>query len=244
MVRDLGDAVHLLFRTNHVRGLRDYGLRTHLGYVFNWNLSRIVITFQMELRHLPPIVSDTRFRVIKLSHECDADASRWAEIINASYPDRRVSPDSLRVLRARHPYLAVEQTLGLVDESEAVVGTVSVGHFRDNPRVASECMLAVLPKAQGRGAGQHLRLSGFHLLRDRGYELLESKIQFNRDASIAQALKLGLQPQYDRQYWNHDVQRRLWPARAIAHLSIRRRHRRYRAELAQRFRSDEGSTTR
>ena len=193
----------------------DYSWRDQLHYRFNLNVSRVVIHMQADLSLLPAVEPPAGVKIRQASPDSDEDAEAWVALVNDAYSDAAETVDSYREHWRRHAFLAV-QDVYLVSLEGAPAATITMGHYRSNPAVCGDARIAVAQRFQRRGLGRWLIAHGFAVCREAGFEFAESAITHTRTESIRLHLACGFVPQFDRKLVQHRVQRRLWPAWALA----------------------------
>lgn len=201
-------------RMDHAERIRRFGLRSHLAYVFNFNINRTVVNLQRDLKDLPElsVPKDLHFR--PAAFDDPVDRSAWIELINTAYPDGHEDQTTLDRLCHTHPFLTEVETFFLVQGAEPIA-TVSTGVFRKATSWGGDARIAVSPSQQGRGLGRLMILYALHNLRARQLSNVEAVITMKREQSLRLHFKLGFRLQTDRSKWCIDIQKRMWPARWI-----------------------------
>jgi len=200
---------------NHLERIMAYGFFTHLRYVFNFNVSGIVVNLQADLSKLPPLKYPPGYSVREMDTKNPEDIATWIKIVNEAYPDASENENTFHKLLHNHPFLEVEKIF-FITKNDEPVGTVAAGSCRYNPKFGGGARLAILPSEQGKGLGFFADNYFFHYLRNRGINCGEAVITLKRTQSFYLIFKLGLVPQFDRTRTVFDVQKRMWPARLIA----------------------------
>lgn len=81
-----------------------------------------------------------------------------------------------------------------------VIATVSIGVYKNNPKVGGDFRIGVTKEAQGRGYGRLCILYAFSKLAAMGIESGESAIGFKRKESLYLHYSLGFRPQFNNKY--------------------------------------------
>lgn len=203
------------FRLNHIAAIRKYGLLSHLKYVFNFNVSRILINSQMDLSDLPELRYPDGYVVREMDVNNPDEINSWVRIINESYPDVFEDFDSFQRHLHNHVFLTDCKVFLLVRDGKPV-GTITAGLYRKDSSVGGAARVAVLPSERGRGLGFFLLSYAYHYLRAQGIKRGETIAAIKREKSILNHFQCGFKPQFDRSKVMFDAQRRMWPARLIA----------------------------
>lgn len=193
----------------------DYSWRDQLHYRFNLNVSRVVIHMQADLSLLPVVEPPAGVKIRQASPESVEDAEDWVALVNDAYPDAAESVDSYRQHWRHHAFLDIHEVY-LMSIDDAPAATITMGHYRSNPEVCGDARIAVAQRFQRRGLGRWAIVHGFAMMRQEGFVFAESAITHTRTESIRLHLGCGFVPQFDRRLVQHRVQRRLWPAWALA----------------------------
>lgn len=204
---------------NHMDRVRRYGLLSHLRFVFNFNLNRVLVNLQRSLADLPPLDLPTglHFRSADLTETNDRD--QWIRLVNGAYPDGAEDACSAERHRTGHAFLSDVEVFFLCKYGQPIA-TISTGVFRNHPTFGGDARIAVDSKHQGQGLGHRLILFALHHLRTKGLSHCEAVITLMREQSLRLHFKLGFRLQPERARWCFDTQRRMWPVRSLAHLRL------------------------
>jgi len=200
---------------NHLERIKTYGFFTHLRYVFNFNISGIVVNLQADLTKLPPLKYPPGYSVKEMDNDNPEDIAAWIRIVNEAYPDASENENTFHILLHSHPFLEVEKIF-FFTRSNRPVATVTTGRYRKNRNVGGDARIAVLPTEQGKGLGLFTINYAFHYLKSLGLNQGETVITLKREQSILLHIKCGFRLQPDREKVMFDIQKRMWPARLIA----------------------------
>ncbi len=206
---------------DHLDRIRTFGIRSHLKYVFNFNVSRIVVNMQAELSNLTPLVFPQGYMIREMEIRNPNEIYEWIRIVNSSYQDADENETSFKQHIYSHPFLDVQKVFFVMSENQPV-GAVSVGLYKKNPEYGGDARIAVVPSVQGNGLGYFAISYAFHYLRKQGIDIGEAVISLKRKQSIFLHLRCGFRPQYDRSKVILDTQKRMWPARLIAERRIKK----------------------
>lgn len=204
---------------NHIERIKTYGFFSHLRYVFNFNICRIVVNLQADLTKLPPLKFPIGYSVREMNTKNPEDITEWIRIVNEAYPDAVESENSFQRHLCNHSFLKVEKIFFL-NMNGKPIGTITTGRYIKNPSIGGDARIAVLPSEQGKGLGLFIINYAFHYLRDLGIDNAESVITLKRIQSILLHLKCGFHPQFDRDKIHFDMQKRMWPVRWIAYSKL------------------------
>lgn len=206
---------------DHLAQIRKHGLRSHLRYVFNFNVDRVVVNLHRELDALPPlnVPEGLSFRPADLRDA--ADRAHWIRLVNAAYFDATEDDRSAERLLSTHAFLTDMEVFFLC-RGDRPIATVSTGVFRSAPTFGGDARIAVDPAEQGQGLGRTLILFALHHLRSKGLTHAEAVITLKREVSLRLHFKLGFQIPPYRSQWNFDIQRRMWPVRQLVKARLRR----------------------
>lgn len=211
---------------NHYERIKTYGFFTHLKYVFNFNVSGIVVNLQADLSKLPPLNYPPGYSVREMDTKNHEDIATWIKIVNEAYPDASENENTFHQLLHCHPFLEVEKIF-FFTRNNIPVGTVTTGRYRKNRNIGGDARLAVLPSEQGKGLGFYSINFAFHYLKGLGINQGETVITLKRTQSILLHFKCGFTPQFDRSKIMFDIQKRMWPARLLAKRKVINIYRRY-----------------
>jgi GNAT superfamily N-acetyltransferase len=211
---------------NHLERIKTYGFFTHLRYVFNYNVSGIVVNLQADLSKLPPLKYPPGYSVREMDTTNVKDIAAWIRIVNEAYPDASENENTFHKLLHSHPFLAIEKIF-FITGNDRPVGTVTTGRYRKNRNVGGDARLAVLLTEQGKGLGFFAINYAFHYLKSQGINQGETVITLKRKQSIALHIKCGFKLQPDREKVMFDIQKRMWPARLLAKRKVINIYRRY-----------------
>ena len=206
---------------NHFERIKTFGFFKHISYVFNFNISRIVINMQANLTHLPKLIFPKGYSIREMDTENPDEISEWIRIVNQSYPDADENEASFKKHLYRHPFLNAIKIFFITSEN-IPVGTVSAGIYRKNPNYGGDARIAILPSEQGHGLGLFAINYAFHYLKKQGINYGETIISIKRTQSIILHLKCGFRPQFDRSKTMFDIQKRMWPARFFAKRKLKK----------------------
>ncbi len=201
-------------KLDNLTRIRRYGPRSHLRYVLNPNVDRVVVNLQRELKDLPELRMPKGFEFRPAHLDEPVDQAHWVRLVNTAYPDGREDKDSAQRLKHGHAFLAHVETFFLCCSSKPV-GTVSIGVFRSDPTYGGHARIAVDPSFQGQGLGSLLVRFALHHLHAKGLIHAEAVITLMRKTSIRLHFKLGFQIPPNRSMWKFDKQKRIWPVRRI-----------------------------
>ena len=214
-------------KVDHIKQIKLYGLKSHLQYIFNFNINRIVIHLHAKLFNLPSLKLIPGYTVRELQIYDHEDQQNWIRIVNAAYPDANEDINTFRKHLFNHPFLNITNIFFILKENQPV-GTTSIGLFKKNPQIGGDARIAILPSERSKGLGFFLINFGFHYLQDNGIDFGESIITLKREQSISLHFKCGFIPQYNRKRYHFDIQKRMWPTRLIAKLKVKKLYSNYR----------------
>ncbi len=200
---------------NHLERIKTYGFYTHIRYIFNFNVSGIVVNLQADLSKLPPLKYPPEFSVQEMDTDNPEEIGLWIQIVNEAYSDACENYESFQRHLYRHPFLEVEKIFFFTSNNKPV-GTITTGRYRKNRTVGGDAWIAVLPSEQGNGLVFFSINYAFHYLKCLGIEKGESVITLKRKQSILLHMKCGFKPLFDRTKVLFDIQKRIWPARIVA----------------------------
>lgn len=207
------------FSINHIERIKTYSFLTHLHYVFNFNVSGIVVNLQADFSDLPPLICPKGYLVREMDTNNPDEIADRIRIVNQSYYDAEENDKSFIKHLNKHPFLDVKKIFFITRNGQAV-GTVITGLYRNNPQYGGCARLAILPSEQGNGLGVFVINYASYYLYNQGIRLGETIITLKRKQSLLLHFKLGFKPQFSRNKINFDIQKRMWPARMIARLKV------------------------
>jgi GNAT superfamily N-acetyltransferase len=218
--------IEFWIKINHFERIKIYGFFKHIKYVFNFNVSEIIINFQLDLSKLPSLNPPAGYSVRELDIKSKEDILSWIMIINQSYSDANEDYNTFNKLLHRHTFLDVEKIFFLTTENKPV-GTITVGRYKKNRSIGGGARLGVLPSEQGKGLGFFLQNYAFTYLKSKGILIGETVVTLKRTRSIFLSFRCGFIPVFDRSKITFDTQKRMWPARLIAKWRVRQLYRNY-----------------
>lgn len=208
---------------NHLDRIKQYGLKSHLNYMFNFNLSRFCISMQADLEHLPPLEFPKGYAVREMDVNDEQEIKTWLYIVNTAYTDAEETSETFQKHLHNHSFLTNQKVFFIYKENDVknVIGTVSVGIFKSNAEWGGDSRIAILPSERGKGLGFFAVNYAFHYLFENMKTCKgESVISFHRNQSLVLHYKCGFKPQFDRKKLNFDTQKRMWPIRQIAKMRV------------------------
>lgn len=211
---DLLKNIGFWLKVNHIQRIRQYGLISHIKYVFNWNISKISINLQRDLTTLPKLTHPKKYSLAEMDISNPFEVERWCKIIKTSYKDSKVDADSFYRHLKMHPFLTNIKVF-FIKKNASYVGTVSVGLYKKDVTVFGGARMAILPSDQGY-LGYYLINYMNHYYKKLGIKKCESLIGLRRKSSLMIHFRHGFEPIFDRNKIMVDNQKRMWPARMIA----------------------------
>lgn len=213
----------------HIESTKKYGVLTHLRYIFNFNVSRIVVNMHADLKELPPLTCPAGYAVREMDADDPEEIAAWISLVNQAYPDADETPETFLKHRDRHAFLDAPKIF-FVTKDARIVATFTAGLYRSNPEYGGDSRIAVLPTERGKGIGIFCINYAFHFLRNQGAGKGESVIMIRRTQSLLLHFRCGFRPEFDRRKVMFNPQRRMWPARWIARRRVERLHAQFCSE--------------
>lgn len=205
-------------KLNHLQRIRQYGLFTHIKYVFNWNVNKINICVQRDFADLPQLSFPKNVTLKKMNINDNDEINDWCNLINSSFNDIKADPSLFEKHIHQHSFLIDVNVLFIIKNNKPI-GTISFGRYRKDPSVSGGSLAAVLPSEQGY-LHYFIINYGCHYFRNKGIMKGEANIQLKRKSALILHFRHGFIPQFDRKQILFDDQRRMWPARLIARKRI------------------------
>ncbi len=206
---------------NHMERIKTYGLVPHFKYVFNFNVSRVVVNLQANLADLPPLITPEGYMVRQMETTDKKEIAIWIRIVNNAYPDADENEESFMKHLYKHPFLEAQKIFFLIRD-QVIVGTVTTGRYRKNPEYGGDARIAILPTEQGKGLGFFAINYAFHYIKNQGISKGETVISLRRTPSLLLHFKCGFRPEFDRSKLMFDVQKRMWPVRMIVKKKVQK----------------------
>jgi len=209
-----------------------HGIVRHFKYLFNY--SRTGVYMQMDLSRLLVLPDISPLEVRELNQNDDIALKAWANLINQSYKEEHYDIEAAKKIFSNHLYLNIKKIF-LIYDNDFLVGTISSGVYKSNPKMGGAMRFAVHPNFQGKGLGKYLFILVLHSLREDGIKFFETITSVKRKESLIIKMKMGFFPQFNRKYVQFKKQKRFFLIRLIANYHLYKLWRKHKNKLYKEF---------
>ena len=203
--------------------------------MYRLNYDRTIVHLQTDLRNIGLNKDISPFITREMNYDSEEELIQWAEIVNDAYDDGgKYDLEYAKNHLNNHLFLKTTNVY-LVFDGVKPIGTISIGVYKENPKIGGAVRLAVRKDYQGYGIGKYLHLYGFVKLREKGFYYIESILTITREQSMRMNFSYGFVPQFNRKFISYKGQKRYAIVRFLVNRNLKKQYKKYLLEVSEKF---------
>jgi len=211
----------------HLHNIKYFGLITHLKFVFNFNISKCVVTFQQNIKNkykLPH--NNIIFKKANLNSTTDKNI--LVNIINESFSEygEFMNIHSLNKHIHNNIHLIVNDVI-IITCNNKPIGCFTLGLFKENPKVGSWSRISIIKKYRKRNIGNLMYMYMVNYFIDMNIHFIQMFVSFKRLNSILFHIKQGFFIQTNKKYIIGNNQKRMFPIKYLVNHKCKHIHKKY-----------------
>lgn len=183
-------------------------------------LKNTVVHLRVDLTSIPKAINIWPYSIKLLDKSNALDVNKWIDLINDAYSEHpQFNYASAKKHFTNHIFLDITEVFCVMDGEDSIA-SISVGKYRENPKIGGLARIAVKRNYQGQGIGKFIISYGCEYLKELGFGYCEDVISIQRKKSIFTHFKCGFIPLVNSKFQQQIIQERFFFIKLIANAKL------------------------